>query len=186
MESNTYSSPGPGPGGGGRSGRLVALAADVDELATKDLHTLTDAALVEEALELRRLVDGLEGQWLRRLAAIDARGAAGADQGVQVGSTAAWLRNRLHLGAGAAACSSRIGRQAAAGPAAGLIHRARRVHGARAPPTHRLSHLHRTDPPNPPPRDARRRRTRSPRPPPAPQQQTLERIRIRLGVREQG
>jgi hypothetical protein len=107
MEPNTHSSqgsgPGPGPGGGAGSDRLASLTADVDELATEDLNTLTDVALVEEALELRRLVDCLEGQWLQRLAAIDARGAAGADQGVQVGSTAAWLRNRLHLGAGAAA-----------------------------------------------------------------------------------
>jgi Domain of unknown function (DUF222) len=42
-------------------------------------------------------VDRLEGHWLKELAGVDARGAAGAEQGLQVGSTAAWLRNRLHL-----------------------------------------------------------------------------------------
>jgi hypothetical protein len=81
MEPNTHSSqgsgPGPGPGGGAGSDRLASLTADVDELATEDLNTLTDVALVEEALELRRLVDCLEGQWLQRLAAIDARGRPG-------------------------------------------------------------------------------------------------------------
>ena len=46
-------------------------------------------------------MDRLEGHWLRQLAAVDGRGAAGADQGQRVGSTAAWLR----LGAGAAASS---------------------------------------------------------------------------------
>jgi Domain of unknown function (DUF222)/HNH endonuclease len=81
---------------------LQALAADVDALAAQDLEGLADAALAEHVLELRRLVDRLEGQWLQRLAAVDGRGAAGADQGVPAASTASWLRNRLHMGATAA------------------------------------------------------------------------------------
>jgi hypothetical protein len=46
------------------------------------------------------LVDRLDGLWLKELAGVDGRGAAGAEADQQVGSTAAWLRNRLHLGAG--------------------------------------------------------------------------------------
>jgi hypothetical protein len=45
-------------------------------------------------------VDRLEGHWLHELAGVDARGAAGADQEQQVGSTAAWLRTRLRMAAG--------------------------------------------------------------------------------------
>jgi hypothetical protein len=48
--------------------------------------------LAGEVLALRRLADQLEGAWLRRLAAVDARGAAGAEAGLQAGSTAGWLR----------------------------------------------------------------------------------------------
>jgi hypothetical protein len=65
---------------------------------------------------LRRLVDRLDGLWLKELAGVDALGAAGADQGQQVGSTAAWLRNRLHLGAGTAASSVRTARALFRGP----------------------------------------------------------------------
>jgi hypothetical protein len=46
---------------------------------------------------LRRLLDGLDGHWPAELAAVDARGAAGADLGAQAPSTAGRLRNRLHL-----------------------------------------------------------------------------------------
>src|SRR5918992_2442632 len=65
---------------GGRRERLAALAAEVDRLASENLDGLTDVALAEEVLQLRRLVDRLEGQWLRRVAAADARGAAGAER----------------------------------------------------------------------------------------------------------
>jgi hypothetical protein len=81
-----------------RVDRLASLSAAAKELAVQDLNRLTDAALAEQVLALRRLLDGLEGQWLRGLAAVDARRAAGADQDQQVGSTAAWLRTRLRLG----------------------------------------------------------------------------------------
>jgi hypothetical protein len=85
-------------------------------LAAQELHCLTDAALAEQVLGLRRLVDRLEGHWLQQLAAVDGRGAAGADQGQQVGSTAAWLRTRLRLGAGAAASNVRTARALFRGP----------------------------------------------------------------------
>ena len=70
----------------------------------------------ERVLVLRRLVDRLEGQWLKELAGVDARGAAGAEQGQQVGSTAAWLRDRLRLGAGAASSAVRTARALFRGP----------------------------------------------------------------------
>ncbi|HEV3397971.1 MAG TPA: DUF222 domain-containing protein, partial [Actinomycetes bacterium] len=96
--------------------RLVALAAVVDELAEEDLGGLTDAVVAERALALRRQVDRPEGQWLKELAAVDARGAAGAEDGVEVGSTAAWLRGRLRLGAGAASTAVRTARALFRGP----------------------------------------------------------------------
>ena len=79
----------------GRPGRLAALTAAVDDLT--DLDGLADTLQAEQVLELRRLLDRLEGQWLKDLATVDARGAAGADQGQEFGSTAAWLRHRLQL-----------------------------------------------------------------------------------------
>src|SRR5688500_10217455 len=82
--------------------RWAALEAVVDDLAAQDRDRLTDAALAEGVLRLRRLLDRLEGQWLGELAALDGRGAAGADQGTPAASTASWLRGRLRLGAAAA------------------------------------------------------------------------------------
>jgi hypothetical protein len=81
------------------SDELAALAAAVDRLAAQDLDGFSDAVRAERVLGLRRLVDRLEGHWLKELAAVDARGAAGAEDGVQVGSTAGWLRARLRMGA---------------------------------------------------------------------------------------
>jgi hypothetical protein len=42
--------------------RLAALADAVEALASQDLGDLTDVALAEEVLALRRLVDRLEGR----------------------------------------------------------------------------------------------------------------------------
>ena len=94
---------------------MAPLAAVVDDLAAQDLDGLPDAALAEEALALRRLLDRLEGQWHQRLAAVDGRGAAGADHGTPA-STASWLRNRLHLGAAAAHNAVRTARALFRGP----------------------------------------------------------------------
>src|SRR4029453_9474726 len=49
-------------------------------------------------------------------AAVDARGAAGAEEGVQAGSTASWLRARLRMSAGAAASCVRTARALFRGP----------------------------------------------------------------------
>jgi Domain of unknown function (DUF222)/HNH endonuclease len=56
---------------------------------------------------------------LRTLAAVDARGAAGADHGVPAPSTASWLRGRLRIGAGAATSLVRTARALFGGPLAG-------------------------------------------------------------------
>jgi hypothetical protein len=95
---------------------LAALAAVVNDLAAQDLDGLADAVRAERVLVLRRLVDRLEGQWLNELAGVDARGAAGAEDGIQVGSTAGWLRARLHAGASAASSWVRTARALFRGP----------------------------------------------------------------------
>jgi hypothetical protein len=120
MNSNTHSSGSvdrhpTGPGTSAPNG-LAMLAAAMDDLAAQDLDRLADAALADQVLQLRRLLDGLEGRWLHTLAAVDARGAAGAEAGVPAASTASWLRTRLHLGAGAAASCVRTARALFRGP----------------------------------------------------------------------
>jgi hypothetical protein len=104
------------PASGRAPDALAALAAAVEELAAQDLNRLPDAVLAEQVLELRRLLDRQEGHWLRQLATVDGRGAAGAEAGAEAGSTASWLRRRLRLGAGAAASSVRTARALFGGP----------------------------------------------------------------------
>jgi hypothetical protein len=114
MDSNTHSTPRPLR----RPDGLAALAAAVDELAAQDLDGLADGVRAQRVLELRGMVDRLEGQWLKELATVDACGAAGAELGEQAGSTAGWLRNRLRLGVGAAHASVRTARALFGGPLA--------------------------------------------------------------------
>jgi hypothetical protein len=102
MDSNTHSTR--------RRARLAALTAEIDAVLAEDLDGLTDAALAQDTQELRKQVDRLEGGWLKHLAAVDARGAAGADQDRQFGSTASWLRTRLRMTATAAATAVRTAR----------------------------------------------------------------------------
>jgi hypothetical protein len=116
MDSNTHSTQPPDQQPGGPPPRLASLTAAVEELAAQDLDRLADAALAAQVLELRQLLDRLEGHWLQQLAAVDGRGAAGAEDGQQAGSTAAWLRNRLRLGTGAAASAVRTARALFRGP----------------------------------------------------------------------
>ena len=117
MDSNTHSTQPPAPSElSARWDRLAGLPAVLDELEAEDLDQLSDTALAEQLLDLRRWLDGLDGQWLRRLAAVDGRGAAGADHGQPAPSTAGWLRNRLRLGAGAARDAVRTARALFGGP----------------------------------------------------------------------
>ena len=108
MDSNTHS--------GSRPDWLAALTADLDGLAAEDLDGLTDTARADRVMVLGGLADRLQGQWLKELAGVDARGAAGAEQGLQAGSTASWLRHRLRMGAGAAAAAVRTARALFGGP----------------------------------------------------------------------
>jgi len=100
------------------AGGAGGLTAAVEELATQDLDSLTDAARAERILALRWLLDRLEGQWLQELAGVDARGAAGAEHDLQVGSTASWLRTRLRMGTSAARGGVRTARALFRGPLA--------------------------------------------------------------------
>jgi Domain of unknown function (DUF222)/HNH endonuclease len=142
MDSNMYSNRPPD--------WLAALAAAVDGLAAQDLAGRSDAARADGVLVLRRLLDRLEGHWLKELAAVDARGAAGADQDQQVGSTAAWLRARLRIGATAAAGCVRTARALFRGPLAGTAgaltdgeisptHAAVLAHGTHDLPAHTIA-----------------------------------------------
>ena len=119
MNSNTHSDSQSARRATGHPNRLASLAAAVDDLAAQDTNRLTDAVLAEQVLELRRLLDRLEGRWLQQLAAVDGRGAAGAEVADQVGSTAGWLRGRLRLGAGAASGAVRTARALFGGPLTG-------------------------------------------------------------------
>src|SRR6266508_4416026 len=95
---------------------LRRLEAAVEELAAQDLHLLSDAVAAQRVLVLRRLLDRLEGEWLRELAGVDGRGAAGAEADTQAPSTASWLRNQLCLGGGAARQAVRTARALFRGP----------------------------------------------------------------------
>lgn len=78
---------------------MSSLRSLVDELAGEDLDLVSDAKLAGDLVELRREIDRLEAQWLRRLAAFDGRGAAAVDGS---GSTPSWLRRHCRLAPGAA------------------------------------------------------------------------------------
>lgn len=78
---------------------MSALTSVIDEVAGEDLDALTDSALGADLVDLRKAVDRLEAEWLRRLAVFDARGGAAADGAL---STAAWLRRACRLAPGAA------------------------------------------------------------------------------------
>src|SRR5918993_4633096 len=131
MDSNTHSTQPPNQKP--EPGWLAALVVVADQLAAQDLNQLADAALAAQVLEFRRLLDRLEGHWLHQLAAVDGRGAAGAEQGQQVGSTAAWLCNRLRLGASTATSAVRTARALFRGP---LTETARALTGGELSPAH--------------------------------------------------
>src|SRR5215211_245308 len=120
MDSNTYSTEprarSSAEYSAGPPDSLAAFTAAAEDLAAQDLDGLPDAVRAERVLRLRRLLDRLEGHWLAELAAVDARGAAGAEDDVQAGSTAGWLRARLRMGGGAARGCVRTARALFRGP----------------------------------------------------------------------
>jgi hypothetical protein len=95
---------------------LGAVAAELQELADQPRDGLADGARAERFLALQGLADRLHGQLLAELADVDARGAAGAEQGLPAPSTAAWLRSRLRMSAGAASSLVRTARALYRGP----------------------------------------------------------------------
>jgi hypothetical protein len=111
METNTHSMQQPGG--------LDSPAAVVDQLATEDLARLTDAEAAGRVLLLRRLIERLEGVFLRELAGVDGRGAAGADRGTPAESTAGWLRHRTRMGHTDAHQRVRVARALHRGPLPG-------------------------------------------------------------------
>jgi hypothetical protein len=110
MDSNTHST--------SRPDRLPVLVAELQGLAARPLHTLSDPARVDRLRTFRGLMDRLEGQWLGELADVDARGAAGAEEGVPAGSTAGWLRRRLRMSHSTASSLVRTARALYRGPLA--------------------------------------------------------------------
>lgn len=115
MDSNT-SSPTPGGSPGQVPVGLQHLAADIAELAACDPTGLPDALACEWVLTMRRLVDQLEGCWLRLLAHVDGVGAAGAEQGVVAPSTAGWLHARTRMASATAHQGVRTARALHRGP----------------------------------------------------------------------
>ena len=105
MDSNMHSTGAPG----GLTG-LAALAAALDRVNAQDPDRLDHAARVDRARKLRVLLECLEGMWLQELAVVDARGAAGAEQGLQAPSTADWLSERLGVSADVASSWVRAAR----------------------------------------------------------------------------
>ena len=127
MDSNAHSSPVTGGAvsrvasrgpAGPPAGPPDALTAGLQELAAEDLDALSDTTPNQELARLQRQLHVFQGQWLRRLAALDARGAAGADQDQPAASTTGWLRRRLRLSASAASGAVRTARALFRGPLA--------------------------------------------------------------------
>jgi hypothetical protein len=112
MDSNTHST----QGAAEPPDDLAALTAVLDRMAARDLERLPEAARAERVMVLGPMVERLVGQWLKELAGVDARGAAGAEQGVQFGSTAGWLRGRLRMRRQAATTAVRTARALFRGP----------------------------------------------------------------------
>ncbi|HEV8163534.1 MAG TPA: hypothetical protein VGR74_03630, partial [Actinomycetota bacterium] len=110
MDPNTHSSQWPDG--------LGLLAAVVDQLAAEDLDALPDSQAAQRVLVLRGLLERLEGHWLRELAGVDRRGAAGAEVGVPAESTAGWLRHRTRMGHPVAHLRVRVARALQRGPLA--------------------------------------------------------------------
>src|SRR6266545_3825499 len=100
----------------GQPAGLEGLAAAVGEFAADDLDQLGDALLAAQVVAVQRLGDQLDADWLRRLAAVDARGAAGAEVGASAPSTAGWLRATTRMSPAAAGQRVRTARALHQGP----------------------------------------------------------------------
>lgn len=86
-------------------GKLLGQA--VAEYTSEDLDHIGDAALLDEVVEMSRLINALEAQRARRIAEIDRRRAHERDGHI---TAAAWLRHRCGMASGRAADHVRIAR----------------------------------------------------------------------------
>src|SRR6266540_3096448 len=116
MDQNTSSPSDRAASPGGLPVGSEGLAAAIDGLAADDLNQLGGALLAAQVLAMRRLLDQAEADWLRRLAAADAHGAAGAERGTQALSTTGWLRATTRTSAATAAQRVRTARALHRGP----------------------------------------------------------------------
>jgi hypothetical protein len=87
---------------------LARLHDAVEALASDDVARLTDAALGDDLVDLRRHIDRLELEFSRRLQGFDARRGWSGTGAV---STVAWLRNACRLSPSAAAQQVGVARQ---------------------------------------------------------------------------
>ncbi|MEO7745412.1 MAG: DUF222 domain-containing protein, partial [Actinomycetota bacterium] len=74
---------------GALSEALLAVRDAVTGLQSEDLHGVDSGSLLTDVAAMRRLADQVEGEWLRRVGEVHARGAADV---VGAGSTKAFLR----------------------------------------------------------------------------------------------
>lgn len=84
------------------------LASAVAGLRDEDLDRLSDGALAEDLVELRRNIDLLEVEFARRLRRFEARRGHLSERAASV---VAWLRNRCRMSAAAAAQRAEVARR---------------------------------------------------------------------------
>src|SRR6266704_161324 len=110
MDTNTSSATPPAAAPTRAADDLDALDRLLDQLTADDPTSRPDPAAAERVLRLRRQANRFEAIWQRELAAVDGRGAAGAETGTPAPSTAGWLRARLRLDRGTASGQVRVAR----------------------------------------------------------------------------
>ncbi len=95
------------------TGFVSSVVSAIDELALEDVGSLDVAMLGSDLVELRRALDRLQAEFVRRLGEFDRRGGADAD----ALPTGAWLRHRCRMSPGAAASHVAVARRLDALPA---------------------------------------------------------------------
>jgi len=90
--------------------QIPGLRSAADAWAALDPSSLPPVELADRVVELRRLIDGLEGTWARLVSALDGSGSID-------GGTAAWLRSACRLSASTARSRVVLARQLADRPA---------------------------------------------------------------------
>lgn len=103
---------------------IERLAHVVDDLAGEEIDDLADAALGTDLVSLRRVIDRIEAEFIRRLERFDTQHGALAEGAV---STVSWLRSTCGLTGGAAADRVRMARRLADLPATTASFRAGRA-----------------------------------------------------------